>query len=226
MNRQTDEVFACNLCDRAASEWHDRCSALAPQRFMLLGSFAMETMPRPPRFDAQRVFHTAEWPVWWLTEYTTAWERTKDALRRDWLATMNDFDAAASRQLARDLRRGMGFEGAPAMVMFEAPPTPPPKVFELAEPALRYGFAAASHYHAHAVWNPALEAVLRSEWTQSPTARPWSVVVDDVRRGWESARGRSTDDTDPTRAVPPSPGRPVMVRRRIRRQRFRACLSP
>jgi hypothetical protein len=185
----------------------------------------MDKSLRPPRFDARQAMDPHDWPGWWLSEHTNAWERTKDALRRDWLATMSDFDAAASRQLARDIRGGSGFGGAPSMAFFEGPTTPPPMVFELAEPALRYGFAAASHYRVHVGWDDALEAVLRNEWTQRPDARPWSVVVDDVRRGWESARGRSEDDTDPGVDALPALPRPhvCVVRTRSRRRRYRAC---
>ena len=187
----------------------------------------MDKSLHPPRFDARQAMDPHDWPGWWLSEHTTAWERTKDALRRDWLATMSDFDAAASRQLARNIRGGPGLGGATVMALFEGPATPPPMVFELAEPALRYGFAAASHYRAHAVWNDALEAVLRNEWTQRPDARAWSVVVDDVRRGWDCARSWSEDDTDPAVVFSPPPRpHPCVVRTRSRRRRFRACPVP
>ena len=127
----------------------------------------------------------ADWPAWWNSEISTGWDRAKEAMRRDWQQTKHDFD----KKRGRDLGQGMGdtvsqAAGKSAIPARGVANPPEPMDFDMAEPALRYGFAAATHYHAHAVWNDALEAKLHKEWTdQKPLAQP------DVKRGWESARG-------------------------------------
>ena len=57
------------------------------------------------------------------------------------------------------------------------------------EHALRYGYAASSYYSDHLEWDRALEAKLRDDWREIDASLEWSSVRDDVRRGWNYARG-------------------------------------
>lgn len=57
------------------------------------------------------------------------------------------------------------------------------------ERALRYGYGASSYYADHLEWNRALEAKLRDDWREIDSSRDFSAVREDVRRGWNYARG-------------------------------------
>ena len=57
------------------------------------------------------------------------------------------------------------------------------------ERELRFGYGASSYYSDHLVWDLALEAKLRDDWQEVDDSRDWSSVRDDVRRGWDYARG-------------------------------------
>jgi hypothetical protein len=59
---------------------------------------------------------------------------------------------------------------------------------ELAEPALRFGFGAASYYAEHRTWDQRLEAKLKDDWAETGSEHDWISVKRLVRRGWQHAR--------------------------------------
>lgn len=130
-------------------------------------------------------------PRWWRPEHTSAWERVKEALRRDWEQTKADFSNDAGHELNQDLvdtvKQATGVEEIPPRNM-PNPELTDVQSWELSEPAVRYGFSARTQYQATDKWDDKLESTLQHEWEGFRTGRTWMQVRNDVRRGWEYAR--------------------------------------
>jgi hypothetical protein len=127
-------------------------------------------------------------PRWWNDRHTGAWERVKEAFARDWEQTKADF----SKTKGRDLNQNAVDTIKQATGSTMPPPPSVPNVkdddYETAEPALRYGHGAASHYAESKDWDPALEDTMRREWDELHSERDWDSVRGYVRRGWDRAR--------------------------------------
>lgn len=140
-------------------------------------------------------------PSWWNQEtHGSAWDRVKEAMKRDWEQTKHDFGGKAPdlKQEAHDTVDQMtGHERIPV----GDAPLPKGRDFATAEPALRFGYAAAMHYgHEHPFWSDKLETKLRSDWdaAKQKTRRAWNDVKGDVRRAFEMrASQRTQQDRDP-----------------------------
>lgn len=124
------------------------------------------------KHDVKTAPHT-DWPAWWSNENTTAWERAKEGMRRDWQQTKQAFD--------KENGQGKGRKSVGAIPV-------EPEDFEACEPALRYGYAASLHYDTVIVWDDALEAKLRAEWMEQKPPRTWNEAKGDVKHAWASAR--------------------------------------
>jgi hypothetical protein len=120
----------------------------------------------------------------WTTQEASAWERAKEALRRDWDQTRHDFGLKYGQDLNQELmdtvRQAVGSE-----------PIPPPHVANTAgawsdEAAVRYGYGAglSPNYRDFKAWNPDLEAQLKKDWEAMDSHRPWEDVRLAVRYGW------------------------------------------
>jgi hypothetical protein len=80
-----------------------------------------------------------------------------------------------------------------------AEPVPPPAVpnakpetdFKTAEPALRYGHGAATHFSEHREWDAPLEQKLQRDWTDLKSGHDWDAVKTYVRQGWDRAHRKS-----------------------------------
>lgn len=125
-------------------------------------------------------------PSWWNESHTTGWERTKEALRRDWEQTKADV-TDGGRELNQDagdtLKQAAGKQ-----------PIPPPHVanpsdgWDDLEPGLRYGYGARQHYDDDD-WSDHVEARLRDDWTSAGNEpSTWERVKESVRRGWSSVK--------------------------------------
>jgi hypothetical protein len=129
-------------------------------------------------------------PSWWNDKHASAWERSKEALRRDWEQTKADFGVGG-----HELHQSLGDTVEQAAGRQETPPGNRPNsstaynlAWNDAEPAVRYGYGARSH-HGGSDWNEKLEGTLRKDWETTLTDTPWERVKHAVRRGWDSAKG-------------------------------------
>lgn len=115
-------------------------------------------------------------PSWWKNDYDSAWERTKQAFRRDWEQTKRDMGSKSSPELDQDVDDTI----AQAAGKRPIPPGDQPN-FDSDEPAYKYGYGARQHFgNRYPAWNDELERQLSSEWGDE-----WSRKRDLVRRGWE-----------------------------------------
>jgi hypothetical protein len=135
---------------------------------------------------------TTNWqPSWWDDSHGSAWERVKEAMRRDWEQTKKDLQLPNGHELNQGvmdtIKQAMGSEPIPA-----ADGPNPPKVvgsWDEAEVPMGYGYTAKTKYGAeHPTWNEGIELRLRSEWEAGhpgETQKAWPEVGPLVRRGYE-----------------------------------------
>jgi hypothetical protein len=129
-------------------------------------------------------------PSWWNEVHSSAWERSKEALRRDWEQTKADLGAGGhelNQSLGDTLEQATGRQPTPPGNR----PNPPPRsdlAWADAEPSVRYGYGAGIH-HADSEWHEGLEIKLRRDWETTLADTPWEHVKQAVRRGWDSAKG-------------------------------------
>ena len=138
---------------------------------------------------------TATWqPKWWTPEkHGSAWERAKEALKRDWEQTKSDVHAGG-----RDLNQGVGDTVKQMAGKEEIPPNSrplgsdaKPMTWDDVETPMMYGYGARQQYgQQHTAWNDRLETTLKGEWEEgrSKTGKTWDQVKNAVRRGYERAR--------------------------------------
>ncbi|HEY1690648.1 MAG TPA: hypothetical protein VGG39_00715 [Polyangiaceae bacterium] len=136
---------------------------------------------------------TMKWqPPWWNEQHASAWERVREAMRRDWEQTKHDVHAPGGHELNQKLgdtvKQATGKEPIPA----DDRANPPKVVGELGwdevEVPTEYGFAARDRFAGtYAGWTTDLERTLQREWESGgpATGRPWGSVRDHVKRGYE-----------------------------------------
>jgi hypothetical protein len=136
-------------------------------------------------------------PKWWKEEYTSAWERVREALRRDWQQTAHDLHLRKGHELNQNV--GDTLKQAEGKVPIpDINRTNPPRVvgtldgdWEKVEHPMEYGFAARHEFGAaHPRWDEDIDRQLESEWQnqaprESQAKRAWSDVRAYVRRGYE-----------------------------------------
>ena len=121
-------------------------------------------------------------PTWWDTTNDSAWERAKDALKRDWDQTKHDMggdEPDAGQNVGNTLKQAAGKEAIPP----RHEPT-----YEQVEPAYRYGYGARAHYgDEYPEWDDELEARLREEWASLYPSRraSWETDREDIHYGWD-----------------------------------------
>jgi hypothetical protein len=123
-------------------------------------------------------------PTWWDAKHTSAWDRVKEAMRRDWEQTKADFSSKHGEELDQDvpdtLKQAVGAEAIPP------PGVPNPKAdWAKTEPAVRYGFGAREKYgNDFKTWEPGLETKLKSEWSDM-SDEEFDAAREDIRYGWD-----------------------------------------
>lgn len=133
----------------------------------------------------------SEWrPSWWSDQvHGSAWERTKEAMRRDWTQTKHDIGHGGhemNQGVLDTVKQAAGKEHLPSYSQAN-----PPKVigeWSQAEVSYRYGHAARSQYGSlYPQWNQELEDKLKAEWTAAMASpdQGWVAVTHFVRRGYE-----------------------------------------
>ncbi len=133
---------------------------------------------------SQIALHQVHWRAnWWAPEHTSSWERVKAAFRRDWEQTKSRFrsdDGPNPSQSAGDTVAQM---------------TGQDPVFEMEEPAFRYGYGAA-HFYRDREWDDEFEQELRANY-----GGMWEPARDNIRAGWDYARPQF-ETRDQPRQVP------------------------
>jgi hypothetical protein len=132
-------------------------------------------------------------PSWWLPEHSSAWERSKAALRRDWEQTKADLGSGGtelSQSVGDTLRQATGKEVIPPPGFANSPEGPIPRdAWADAESAVRYG-CGARKYYSDAEWDDELEQKLRQDWENAPDQSSWAQVRHAVRRGWDGIQDK------------------------------------
>jgi hypothetical protein len=121
-------------------------------------------------------------PSWWTGEHDSAWDRVKEAFRRDWEQTKHDF-GAGGKDLDQDVHETVG----QAVGAQPIPPGNQPN-YEEDEAAARFGYGARRQYgSSYSQWNDDLEARLKKDWetVRGDTGASWDRARRAVRRGWD-----------------------------------------
>ena len=124
-------------------------------------------------------------PSWWNENHSSGWERTKEALRRDWEQTKADVTEGGT-----ELNQDVGDTVKQAAGKQAIPPANrpnPPDRWDDVEPAVRYGYGARQHFEKDE-WNDELEKRLQKDWDSTGNASSWERVKSAVRRGWDSVK--------------------------------------
>ncbi len=129
-------------------------------------------------------------PSWWSDQvHGSAWERAREALRRDWSQTKHDLGVGGhemNQDVSDTVLQAAGQEHLPSFEHANRP-----KVigdWADAEVFYRFGHAARAQYGAtHPVWNEGLEQKLRAEWAAAHAEREWEAQRHLVRSGYEHA---------------------------------------
>jgi hypothetical protein len=149
------------------------------------------TMPAPARHRQRtRAYSTEdamEKPTWWTPASSGAWERVKEALRRDWEQTKHDLHVGGHE-------RNQRLSDTVAQAAGQKPIPPDDRAnahviarWEDIEVPIGFGYAAYHHYgDRYPTWTPELERALKSDWKDS--AVPWHRIKMYVRHGYELPR--------------------------------------
>jgi len=128
-------------------------------------------------------------PKWWTDQHTSAWERVREALRRDWEQTKHDLSKKKGHELNQDVgdtvKQAAGKEAIPP----NDGPNPPRVVgnWDDVEVPMGYGYGARLTYgQQYAGWDDKIEKRLHEDWDAQPGSgkEPWDRVKPWVQRGW------------------------------------------
>ncbi|MBL9038855.1 MAG: hypothetical protein JNG84_10095 [Archangium sp.] len=129
-------------------------------------------------------------PGYWKNEqHGQAWERVKDALKRDWEQTKADVGVSSGRELNQQVgntvKQATGSEVIPPAGQPNAGAEKKPS-WDDVEPALQYGFGAHEQYRTtFKTWDDTVESKLEKEWDEKQTGKPFKEVKPFVKRGWD-----------------------------------------
>lgn len=131
-----------------------------------------------------------EQPKWWEERHESAWQRIKDALRRDWEQTKADLTRTHGHDLHQSaldtVKQALGTEPLPPFPS-QATPHPVEDHWFRVVHAVRYGYGAGIEYVQYMAWEQA-EEDLRKEWEEMKDSPDWEVVQREVRLGWDRGR--------------------------------------
>jgi hypothetical protein len=127
-------------------------------------------------------------PSWWTESYDTAWDRTKEAFRRDWEQTKHDLHLAGGHELNQGIGDTLRQATDRQPIPTDDRPNPPKVIgsFDDVEAPVAYGWGARQKY-GDGSWTDHLESELRTEWerTRNDAQRGWDDVKRFVRHGYE-----------------------------------------
>ena len=134
--------------------------------------------------------HSTSQPHWYSESSMSAWDRVKEAFRRDWEQTKHHFGLPGGHELNQTavdtIKQATNAESIPA----NDRPIPPKVVgaWEEAEYPIGYGYTARQRYgKEYPSWNDAIEQRLRSDWEakNKKAEHAWIQVKTLVRYGYE-----------------------------------------
>ena len=148
-------------------------------------------------------------PSWWTEEkHGSAWQRVKDAMKRDWEQTKHDLGgkgADLDQDVDDTVKQAAGTEAIPPIPVPNAP-SPKKKTgantfeddysrntsWDDVESPIAFGYGARDQYGSrYAQWDDELERTLRTDWDathKSAAGRKWDEVKAWVRMGFDRAR--------------------------------------
>jgi len=143
--------------------------------------------------ESEEIDMATTWqPKWWNEENISAWDRIKEALRRDWEQTKFDLGLPGGHELNQTLDDTIKQAARTEPIPSDDQPNPPKVVgrWDAAEYPIGYGYTARRAFGSeHPTWNEGVEQKLRAEW-ESGTGTPgpaWDGVRGLVRYGYEYA---------------------------------------
>ena len=122
---------------------------------------------------------------WWdEKKHGSAWDRVKDAFKRDWEQTKADVSSGGkelNQNVADTVKQAAGTEAIPP----QSQPNPGGK-WEAVEPAVSYGYGAKHEFgDKHPKWTDDLDKQLSNDWKSDDKTKKWEDVRPYVRRGFE-----------------------------------------
>jgi hypothetical protein len=139
--------------------------------------------------------HSQWHPKWWKDEYGSAWERIREAVRRDWQQTLHDLHAGGhelNQKVGDTFKQAEGKAPIPDINRAN-----PPSVigtldgqWEKVEQPMKYGFAAGRQFgDLHPAWDQDIERKLEAEWeAQGPSRGTWGEIRGHVQKGYERSK--------------------------------------
>jgi len=132
---------------------------------------------------------TDQRPKWFTEEHVTAWDRIKEAVRRDWEQTKHDLHLPGGHELNQNasdtFKQAAGKENIP----LDDRPNPPKVIgsWDDVELPIGYGYGAHRNFGAeHPRWDDSVDAALRRDWdAMGKRGESWDKVQPWVRYGYE-----------------------------------------
>lgn len=124
-------------------------------------------------------------PKWWTPENDSAWDRVKEAMKRDWDQTKHDFgghEPDTNQTIGHTVKQVSGTETIPPRGVV---------TYEEWEPAYRFGYGARQRYgkemDEYEDWDEELETNLRRDWETIASNRKQTWMQDRaaIRYGWD-----------------------------------------
>ena len=123
-------------------------------------------------------------PKWWTKDNDSAWDRVKEAMKRDWDQTKHDFggdEPDTNQNIRNTVKQASGTE------------TIPPRhetTYENWEPAYRFGYGARQKYgteYDDLDWDDEMESTLKKDWQSIAPERKQTWMQDRaaIRYGWD-----------------------------------------
>jgi hypothetical protein len=129
-------------------------------------------------------------PSWWTDEvHGAAWERVKEAMRRDWKQTRHEL-GVGGHEMNQTLTDTVPQAAAKEHVPTVNEANPPKVIGDWSEVEIPYGYGygARTEFGAqHPQWNEGLEQLLEGEWVAAEdyVRYDWGTVRSLVRCGYE-----------------------------------------
>jgi hypothetical protein len=118
-------------------------------------------------------------PKWWNQTHESAWDRVKEAFKRDWDQTKHDLGGHqpdTDQDVDDTVKQAAGKQPIPP----RGQPT-----YDEVEDAYRFGYGARTQYGTkYSSWDDRLERQLEQDWSATFSDREWRRYRDSIRRGW------------------------------------------
>jgi hypothetical protein len=130
-------------------------------------------------------------PKWWTQENDSAWNRVKEAMKRDWDQTKHDFggdEPDTNQNVRHTVKQASGTETIP-----------PRRETAYDESAYRFGYGARSKYgQDYTDWDDDLETTLKADWEIVAPERKQTWMQDRaaIRYGWDYDADEDLEEDD------------------------------